>query len=667
MSGLCEYHVTVQTSPGPTCGSFSRLWLSLIGSEGETPPTIITHGNQRLLPGTSCSAQVPVGTPLDPVLLVRLRLEPRCGFPDVDWHCERVEVHLRDSPEDTQVFVCNRWIRTRDGDVELRVDHMILLNEETEQKLRQHRVRELQQKQKSFRWRVFVEGAPQCVDISSLSELGPNLCYSHKSSPVNIHYLKGFSDRAESWSSFSELETLFALNEQNNGVARFVKDHWREDWFFGLQTLNGPNPLMLRQLRTVPKNLAVTCNILRPFLPAGSSLQKELQKGNMYLLDYEVLEGVPANRINGKPSYLCAPLCLLHLSPQGQLLPIAIQLLQEPGRLNPVFLPSDPGCDWLLAKVWVRLADFLCHQLDSHYLRTHMMAELCCTATIRQLPGVHPLHQLLMPHVRTSLQINFQARVSLLNSGGVFDKAVGCGLEALPVMLSQCSARIRYRSLCVPDDISERGIDRLPQSLYAKDARRVWDALHRFVIGWLDLCYHRDEDVKRDSELQQWIREINEHGFPPESGFPQSFQTKDEVSEFVTVMMFSCTALHAAVNFSQLDFALWAPNSPACLLRPPPQVKGYVTEQDVLEFLPDVNTTCRVLTGLSLLSVPSVDYVPLCGYREAVFSRGAPQRLLEGVQAELRSISDDITRRNAGFALPYVYLDPERIENRVAI
>ena len=46
----------------------------------------------------------------------------------------------------------------------------------------------------------------------------------------------------------------------------------------------------------------------------------------MYLLDYEVLDGVTANEINGKQTYLCAPLCLLHLNQQGQLLPIAIQV-----------------------------------------------------------------------------------------------------------------------------------------------------------------------------------------------------------------------------------------------------------------------------------------------------------------------------------------------------
>ena len=50
------------------------------------------------------------------------------------------------------------------------------------------------------------------------------------------------------------------------------------------------------------------------------------QNGNVYLLDYEVLDGAPANVINGKQTYLSAPLCLLHLNQQGQLLPIAIQV-----------------------------------------------------------------------------------------------------------------------------------------------------------------------------------------------------------------------------------------------------------------------------------------------------------------------------------------------------
>ncbi|XP_054482503.1 hydroperoxide isomerase ALOXE3 [Anoplopoma fimbria] len=679
MASCQEFEVTVHTSPGPTCGTFNRLWLNLIGSQGETPPISLSEGDHHLLPGSSCLVRVQADVPLGRLVLVRLRLEALTGFPDLDWHCSRVEVRrLEDGrggtgagPErdpQVQVFLCDRWLRPAEGDVELRSGKLCFLKDETEEKLKQQRLKQLQLQQKLIRWRKFVDGAPQCVDMNSLSELGPNLSYTHKSSAANVHYLKGFAGRLEAWSSFTELETVFAHIGNQNNIAWFVKTHWMEDWYFGYQCLNGCNPLMLRQTRLLPPNLSVTSDMLRPFLPGGSSLEQELERGNVYLLDYEVLDGVPANVINGKQTYLSAPLCLLHLNRQGQLIPIAIQLQQTPGPQNPVFLPSDPGCDWLLAKIWVHSADFQCHQLASHYLRTHMLGELCCVATLRQLPEPHPLHQLLMPHVRTSLQINFQARMSLLAANGVFDKAAGSGLEALPVLLSRASERIRYDSLCVPDDLMLRGVDKLPQSYYAQDARRVWDALNRFVVGWVDLYYSGDDEVQQDSELQHWITDINTHSFTHSSGFPPSLQTKVEVSTFVTMIIFSCSALHAAVNFSQLDFALWIPNYPSSMFRPPPQVKGSLrTEDDIMSFLPEVNSSCRILSALTLLSQPAIDFVPLCHYKEAVFKDDAHRGLVEAVQADLRAISDDITDRNSQLELPYPYLCPGRIENSVAI
>ncbi|XP_034033485.1 arachidonate 15-lipoxygenase B [Thalassophryne amazonica] len=676
------FEVTVHTSPGPTCGTYSRLWLSLIGSQAETPPTSVTEANQYLLPGSACQVRVRARSALGRLVLIRLRLEAQAGFPDLNWHCRWVEVcRLTDGqveedrprgkgvwpvdPE-VEVFLCDRWLQSTDGDVELRSGKLCLLQDETEDKLKQHRVSQLQRQQKLIRWSKFVEGAPQCVDVQSLAELGPNLTFTHKSPGINLHYLKGFSSQADTWTSFTQLETFFAHNGKQNDTAGFVRAHWLDDWFFGYQCLNGCNPL-LRQTRLLPPHLSVTSNMLRPFLPENTCLEEELEKGNVYLLDYEVLDGVPANVTNGKQTHLPAPLCLFHQNQQGELLPIAIQLQQTPGPQNPVFLPSDPGCDWLLAKILVRCADFQCHQLGSHYLRTHMLGELCCVATLRQLPEPHPLHQLLMPHVKTSLQINFQARTSLLAAGGVFDKEVGCGLTALPMMLSRAAARIRYRSLCVPDDLVDCGVDKLSQCYYAEDALRVWDVLHRFVDSWVNLCYHGDMDVEHDSELQNWMTEINTHGFPHGSGFPQCLLTKADLVKFVTMIIFSCSALHAAINFSQLDFALWMPDCPAFMWGPPPQTKGSLTEDDILSFLPDVKSTCRILMTLSLLSQPSTDYVPLCHYREAVFRNSTHHRLVEKVQAELEALSDDITESNRHRVLSYPYLCPAHIENSVAI
>uniref|UniRef100_A0A3B5AMP0 Hydroperoxide isomerase ALOXE3-like n=1 Tax=Stegastes partitus TaxID=144197 RepID=A0A3B5AMP0_9TELE len=667
---MSEFEVSVHTSPGPTCGTFSRLWLSLIGSQGETPPLSVNEGERRLLPGSVCPVRVRVNGPLGRLVLVRLRLEARPGFPALDWHCSRVEVRgLADGQEgaesQTQVFLCDRWLQTADEDVDLRTGKckitliiiiiVVVIN--------------------SIAvvigllclWRNAIDGALQCVDLNSVSELEPNLRYTRKSPTADTTYLKGFSSRAEAWTSFSELETVFSHSGHQNSIARFVQAHWKDDWYFGHQCLNGCNPLMLRQIHLVPPNLSVTTDLLRPFLPEGSSLQLELQSGRIYLLDYEVLDGIPANVVNGKQTYLSAPLCLLHLNQQDQLVPIAIQLQQNPGPQNPVFLPSDAASDWLLAKIWVRGADSQCHQLVSHYLKSHLMGELCCVATLRQLPQVHPLHQLLMPHVKTLLQINLQARGSLLAAGGVFDQAMGSGLKTIPVLLSRASARITYRSLCVPDDLKDRGLDNLPQSYYAQDALRIWEVLHSFVVSWLQLYYSKDDDVQLDSELQGWITDINTHGFTHNSGFPQSFNTRAEVSKFVTMIIFSCSALHAAINFSQLDFALWMPNCPMAMLRPPPQVKGSVTEDDILTFLPDVSSTCRILMSLTMLSQPAVDFVPLCCYKEAIFADGAHRRLVEEVQAQLAAISEDIAERNSQLEMPYPYLCPTHIENSVAI
>ena len=58
------------------------------------------------------------------------------------------------------------------------------------------------------------------------------------------------------------------------------------------------------------------------------------KKGTIFLLDYEVLEDVPANVINGRQQYLSAPLCLLHLDQQGKLKPVAIQVSPDHKELN---------------------------------------------------------------------------------------------------------------------------------------------------------------------------------------------------------------------------------------------------------------------------------------------------------------------------------------------
>ncbi|XDV17317.1 hypothetical protein PO909_023197, partial [Leuciscus waleckii] len=159
---------------------------------------------------------------------------------------------------------------------------------------------------------------------------------------------------------------------------------------FGYQFLNGCNPVMIRKCMEIPDKFPVTHEMVEGFLEKGVTLQEELKAGNIYIVDYEILEGVPTS---SDQVYLTAPVCLLYKNRLDQIVPIAIQLSQNPGEKSPIFLPSDNEYDWMLAKMWVKSADFIVHQLVTHLLKTHLTSEVFEMAMYRKLSPVHPVYK----------------------------------------------------------------------------------------------------------------------------------------------------------------------------------------------------------------------------------------------------------------------------------
>ncbi|NXD00684.1 LOXE3 isomerase, partial [Certhia familiaris] len=333
------------------------------------------------------------------------------------------------------------------------------------------------------------------------------------------------------------------------------------------------------------------------------------------------------------------------------------QLSQTPGPSSPIFLPSDDEWDWLMAKTWVRNADFYSHQLLTHLLRTHLFGEVFAISTLRHLPTCHPLFKVsLAPH-------------ALPNHGWLSSQGSGVTYEGLLLVVQRGLEQVTYTSLCLPDDICHRGMSHVPNYHYRDDGMSLWEAIESFVTGIVKFYYGEDAAVSGDTELQAWVMDIFTNGFlgRTSSGIPSSLQTVVELIKFLTMVMFTCSAQHAAVNNGQYDLGAFVPNAPSSMRHPPPCEKGQAFLQHFLDTIPEVATTANILVALILLSSQLKDRRLLGQYPEEWFTEAEPRRLIRVFQGRLEEIRDRIEERNHLAELRYNYLNPLETENSISI
>ncbi|CAH2226058.1 hydroperoxide isomerase ALOXE3-like [Pelobates cultripes] len=422
--------------------------------------------------------------------------------------------------------------------------------------------------------------------------------------------LQGYKRCTKSWTDLGDIKKLFVSMMTVN--SDLVSELWKEDTFFGYQYLNGVNPVIIQKCIKIPDNFPVDDEMVAPSLGLSTNLRTELQNGNIFLADYQILQGVPANIIDDQQQYLAAPLCLLWKTPQNYIIPIAIQLGQTPGKTTPIFLPSDSDLDWTLAKIWVRNAELQVHEGVSHLLYTHLFAEVFNIATTRQLPMGHPVYKLIIPHIRYTLQVNVLARNKLIGPGGTLDWIAGSGKGGITILLRKAMEKLTYTALCLPEDIKIRGTESLPNYFYRNDAMSIWTALESFISDIVHYYYKDDDSVSEDPELQAWVGEIFKEGFldNQSSGIPSSLKTQAELIKYLTMVIFTCSARHAAFSIGQFDFYSWMPNGPSTLRTPPLMEKGSATFQTVLDTLPPINITVISMALVCQLSHEPKDRSP---------------------------------------------------------
>ncbi|XP_039603059.1 polyunsaturated fatty acid lipoxygenase ALOX8-like isoform X2 [Polypterus senegalus] len=666
------YQVYLSTEQSTGISIFDTITISLIGTNGKSAKFLISKCGEAFVTGSKVKYELNCETDLGDILLVRLEKHP-CLLFSSGWFCKEIVVEAPSGRQ--QHFPYHRWMVKQDT-YDLRMGSAKKISEDSNPVLVEHRKHELMYLQSQLKWSHATPGIPGHIQSENPMDLPSELKFSFTKSMAFFFNSKSalaelnltrVSKRSAAWKNLEDIGQIFSHSKTS--VSDYVQTHWNEDDFFGGQYLFGCNPTIIKKCNALPPNFGVRHEMVEPFLEEGTSLHDEIKKGNIFLVDYKLLDGIKANVINRDQQYLPAPICLLYKNTNNQMLPIAIQLMQRPGPENPVFLPSDPEHDWMLAKMYTRSADFSYHQLVSHLLHTHLLAEVFCMATYRQLPSVHPLFKLLMPHLRYTLQINILARKRLLGKGGVFDQAISTGSGGAFILLQKAFTSLTYTALCLPDDIMDRDMETVPNYYYRDDGLRLWGIINRFVDKMVNFYYPRNFDIVHDVELQEWIKEIFTEGFlsRSETGIPKRFDASQQLIKFLTMVIFTCSVQHAAVNNGQFDFFSWMPNAPPTMCRPPPTAKGQITKKDVLNSLANIKSTCKAISVLWLLTRKSMDYVTLGQYPDNFFIEETPQTFFSEFQKELKELSSEIMTRNEGMELPYTYLLPDLIENSVTI
>ena len=470
------------------------------------------------------------------------------------------------------------------------------------------------------------------------------------------------SGRPSSLEDYNQVFQFISLPE--------VSHTFREDSQFAAMRVAGPNPVTIERMKAPDSRLPITDEQYQSVMGTQDTLQAALADGRLYLGDYSAFDGAINGSFPDGPKFNYAPLALFAV-PRGRrsLVPVAIQCGPRPGPDNPIVLPRD-GDRWFMAKTTVQVADTNVHQAVSHLGRTHLFIEPFAIATHNQLSPSHPLFRLLTPHFVGTLAIN-EGALGLLGSRGLVDMLLASSNDQSRVLAVKGaqSYQQNINTSTLPQILAQRGVDdasRLPDYPYRDDALLVWSAIRQWVDDYVNYYYASDAAVQRDAEVQSWVAELvaPDGGRLNNIGTANRISTRAELVELITLICFTASAQHAAVNFPQASLMSYVPAAPPAGYSPLSVMQKGFSENDFLKFLPPLDVAKALLDILYLLS--SVYYTRLGDYGDNYFTDPVIQKHLASFQQKLIRIEAEINERNKT-RTPYEFLLPSKIPQSINI
>lgn len=169
-----------------------------------------------------------------------------------------------------------------------------------------------------------------------------------------------------------------------------------------------------------------------------------------------------------------------------------------------------------------------------------------------------------------------------------------------------------FRGVAIEDSSSPNGVRLLIEDYpYAVDGLEIWSAIKTWVQDYSFLYYKTDEMVQEDAELQAWWTEIREkgHGDKKDEPWWPKMQSRGELIECCTIIIWVASALHAAVNFGQYPYGGYPLNRPSTSRRFIPEID--TPEYEELKsnpekaYLKTITSQMQSVLGITLVEILS--------------------------------------------------------------
>ncbi|VAH38181.1 unnamed protein product [Triticum turgidum subsp. durum] len=436
------------------------------------------------------------------------------------------------------------------------------------------------------------------------------------------------------------------------------------------------------------------------------TVAQAIEKDRLYVVDHHDWVMPYLKRINELPgdeekgeiserkSY--ATRTLFFLQDDSTLKPLAIELSsphpedERLGATSTVYTPpdqlkageaaSDTFTAWDLAKAHAASNDACKNNYVLHWLRTHATMEPVVIAANRQLSVLHPIHKLLKPHFRNTLDTNSTARHIVIGSGderqgGAFYRNMHevnfftgkYGME----MSSKAYASFNFTELAFPNELIKRGVARgdpkkaeelellIKDYPYAVDGLEIWTAIKEWVTDYCAIYYAEgDGAVAGDSELQAWWSEVRNvgHGDLSDAPWWPAMDSVGDLVETCATIIWLGSAYHSAVSFGQYAYNGFVPNRPTVTSGEMPAGAGAaVTEAEFLGHITPKNEAFGLMA--LTMSPPVKPGEPLMGERPDTARWTSEQRAAKALlefNAKLDAVAEAVKKRNADPAVPHV-------------